>query len=141
MDYENPDEGAARFMGEDANIVSIGAVHDASLMGARYLVGSAVQSHKGEDLGEIKEVMLDIYSGQVSYAVLCFGGGFLGMGKKLFAVPWDALMFDARSGFVVLQVDRDRLKRAPGFDKNSWPSRVDDSYWWQGIQSYYRHNS
>lgn len=124
-----------------ANIASIGAGYDTNLMGASYLVGSAVQNHKGEDLGEIKEVMLDAHSGQVSYAVLSFGGGFLGMGKKLFAVPWSALTFDSKNGFVVLQVEKDRLKQAHGFDKDSWPCTVDDSSWWQGIQSYYRHSA
>ncbi len=121
----------------NANVVSIGAGYDSNLMEVSHLVGSSVQNHIGEYLGEIKEVILDARNGQVSYVVLSFSGGFLGMGKKLFAVPWDALAFDSKSGSVVLTVEKDCLKNTPGFDKNSWPRTVDFSFWWQGMQSHY----
>ena len=61
------------------------------LMGADTLVGNDVYNTAAEDLGDIKEIMLDMRSGRVSYAVLAFGG-FLGMGEKLFAVPWSAIV-------------------------------------------------
>ncbi|MDP3137793.1 MAG: PRC-barrel domain-containing protein, partial [Burkholderiaceae bacterium] len=63
------------------------------LMGADTLVGNDVYNKDGEDLGDVKEIMLDMRSGRVSYAVLSFGG-FMGMGDKLFAVPWDVLKLD-----------------------------------------------
>ena len=63
------------------------------LMGADTLNGNDVYNEKDEDLGDIKEIMLDMTTGRVSYAVLSFGG-FLGMGEKLFAVPWNALKLD-----------------------------------------------
>lgn len=63
------------------------------LMGAETLVGNDVYNRNDEDLGDIKEIMLDMRSGQVAYAVMSFGG-FLGMGEKLFAVPWSALTLD-----------------------------------------------
>lgn len=100
-----------------------------NLMESSNLVGSVVQNHRREYLGEIKEVMLYTYGGQVSCAVLSFGGGFLGMGKKLFAVPWEALAFNSRSGSVVVTVEKDRLESTPGFEKNSWLSTMDDSLW------------
>ena len=56
------------------------------LMGAETLVGNIVYDANGEDLGDIKEIMLDMRSGSIGYAVLSFGG-FLGLGEKLFAVP------------------------------------------------------
>lgn len=124
-----------------ANGAGIGSGADSNLMGISDLIGSSVQNHKGEYLGELKEVMLDAYSGQASYAVLSFAGGFLGIWKKFFAVPWSALSFDSKNGCVVLQVEKDRLQRAPGFDKDSWPNTMDDSSWWREIQSYYRHNA
>jgi sporulation protein YlmC with PRC-barrel domain len=105
------------------------------LMGAETLVGNAVYNRDEQDLGGIKEIMLDMRSGRVSYAVLSFGG-FLGMGEKLFAVPWDALKLDTVNKRFVLDVDKTRLKGAPGFDKNHWPDMA-DSTWEQGIHAYY----
>lgn len=120
----------------NANIATNGAGHDSKLM-VSYLVGSRVQNHRAEYLGEVKEVILDAHSGRVSYAVLSVASGFLGMDQKLFAVPWDALTFDSKSGSVVLTVEKDRLKQAPGFDKNSWPGTANYSSWWQEMQSHY----
>jgi len=105
------------------------------MMGADTLVGNGVCNQKGEDLGEIKEIMLDMRSGRVAYAVLSFGG-FLGMGEKLFAVPWNALILDTKNKRFVLNVEKDRLKNAPGFDKTQWPNMADQS-WAREIHSYY----
>jgi hypothetical protein len=79
--------------------------------------------------------MLDMHNGRVCYAVLSFGG-FLGMGKKLFAVPWSALTLDTKNKRFVLNVEKDRLKQAPGFDKDKWPNMVDQA-WAKEIHSYY----
>jgi len=105
------------------------------LMGADTLVGNDVFNHKDEDLGDIKEIMLDMRSGKVGYAVLSFGG-FLGMGEKLFAVPWKALTLDTNNKRFVLKVEKDRLKLAPGFDKDKWPNMADQS-WEKEIHAYY----
>jgi sporulation protein YlmC with PRC-barrel domain len=105
------------------------------LMGADTLVGNDVFNHKGEDVGDIKEIMLDMRDGKVGYAVLSFGG-FLGMGEKLFAVPWGALTLDTKNKRFVLNVEKDRLKNAPGFDKDHWPDMADQS-WAREIHSYY----
>ena len=105
------------------------------LMGADTLVGNEVYNTDAEDLGDIKEIMLDMRSGRVSYAVLSFGG-FMGMGEKLFAVPWDALKLDTENKRFVLDVDMDRLKTAPGFDKAHWPDMADAS-WEKSIHAYY----
>jgi len=106
-----------------------------SLMGADTLIGDSVVNAAEEDLGDIKEIMLDMQTGQVAYAVLSFGG-FLGMGEKLFAVPWQALHLDTVNKRFVLNVDKDRLKSAPGFDKDAWPDMGDVS-WAGGIHSFY----
>lgn len=106
-----------------------------ALMGADTLIGDGVVNAAEEDLGDIKEIMLDMQTGQVAYAVLAFGG-FLGMGEKLFAVPWQALHLDTVNKRFVLNVDKDRLKSAPGFDKDAWPDMSDMS-WASGIHSFY----
>lgn len=105
------------------------------LMGANTLIGNDVYNHKGEDIGDIKEIMLDILTGKVRYAVLSFGG-FLSMGEKLFAVPWTALTLDTTNKRFVLNVEKEKLANAPGFDKNKWPDMADQS-WAKEIHSYY----
>lgn len=105
------------------------------LMGADTLIGNDVYNEADEDLGDIKEIMLDMSTGRVAYAVLSFGG-VLGMGEKLFAVPWDALKLDTVNERFTLNVDKDRLDSAPGFDKDRWPDMADQT-WANEIHSYY----
>ncbi|EJM04128.1 hypothetical protein PMI18_01401 [Pseudomonas sp. GM102] len=105
------------------------------LMGADTLIGNDVYNHNEEDLGDIKEIMLDVRNGRVSYAVLSFGG-FLGMGEKLFAVPWNALTLDTVNKRFVLNVEKERLENAPGFDKDNWPNMADET-WATEIHSFY----
>lgn len=104
-------------------------------MGADTLIGNDVYNSEDEDLGDIKEIMLDMRTGKVAYAVLSFGG-FLGMGEKLFAVPWQALKLDTVEKRFVLDVDKDRLKSAPGFDTDNWPDMADQT-WINQIHNYY----
>lgn len=105
------------------------------LMGASTLIGDHVRNKQDEEVGDIKEIMLDTRTGEVSYAVLSFGG-FLGMGDKLFAVPWDALTLDTEHKGFLLDVDKARLKDAPGFDKSKWPD-MSDPTWVKRVRSYY----
>jgi len=106
-----------------------------NLMGAETLVGNDVFNKASEDVGDIKEIMIDMRSGQVSYAVLSFGG-FMGVGEKLFAVPWGALKLDTVNKRFELDVSKERLEGAPGFDKNKWPDMADPA-WAAGIHAYY----
>ncbi len=105
------------------------------LMSAGSLSKDDVYNPKGDELGQVKDLMLDMRNGRVSYAVLSFGG-FLGMGEKLFAVPWDALTLDADNKRFVLDVDKQRLESAPGFDKDHWPNMADER-WAKDIHAYY----
>jgi sporulation protein YlmC with PRC-barrel domain len=106
-----------------------------ALMGADTLLGERVVNMQEHNLGDIKEIMLDMRSGQVAYAVLAFGG-FLGMGEKLFAVPWQALKLDTTNQRFVLDVDKDRLKSAPGFNPDAWPD-MSDVAWAGQIHTFY----
>lgn len=106
-----------------------------ALMGADTLIGDGVVNAYDENLGDIKDIMLDMKTGQVAYAVLAFGG-FLGMGEKLFAVPWQALHLDTHHKRFVLNVDKDRLKHAPGFNKDAWPD-MSDIQWANQIHTFY----
>ena len=106
-----------------------------SLMGADTLIGDSVVNGQDDNLGEIKEIMLDMRTGQVAYAVLAFGG-FLGMGEKLFAVPWQALQLDTVNKRFMLNVDKSRLQNAPGFDPAAWPD-MSDVGWSNQIHTFY----
>ncbi len=106
-----------------------------ALMGADTLIGDSVVNGQDEDLGDIKEIMIDMRSGQVAYAVLSFGG-FLGIGEKLFAVPWQAMQLDTVNKRFVLNVDKAKLKNAPGFNPDAWPD-MSDVTWSNQIHTFY----
>ena len=104
-------------------------------LSASTLTGDSVQNHKGESLGDLKDIMVDTTSGKIAYGVLSFGG-VLGMGEKLFAVPWEALKIDSANKQLLLNVDKDKLKDAPGFDKDHWPDFADQAFT-DRMRSYY----
>ncbi|MDQ6732578.1 MAG: PRC-barrel domain-containing protein [Nitrospirota bacterium] len=84
------------------------------------LIGMKVEGTDGKALGDIKDVVVDSMEGDIDYAVLDYGG-FLGIGDKYFAVPWEALKFSGDTKKAVLDVTNKDLKQAPGFDKKHWP--------------------
>jgi sporulation protein YlmC with PRC-barrel domain len=106
-----------------------------ALLSAATITGDDVCNMQGEKLGTIQDIMLDIQTGRIRYAVLS-SGGFLGMGDRLFAVPWNAFRQDKENRRFILDVDVKRLKQAPGFDKEHWPNMADAS-WNSTIESYY----
>lgn len=126
--------------GEGARITGTSDLHDHSgpgpeVMAASDFKGENVENQRGEKLGDIKDIMLDVRSGRIAYAVLATGG-FLGVGDKLFAIPWRALTLDTDKKRFILDVDKDRLKNAPGFDKDHWASMADQT--WAGrVHNYY----
>ena len=111
------------------------------LMLASTLEGNQVINREGEKLGTVDEIMLDVPMGRIAYAVLS-SGGFLGMGDKLFAIPWGALTLDTDNKCFILDVSRERLEKAPGFDKSHWPDFADPSfgrevYGYYGVSTYW----
>ena len=105
------------------------------VMAADTLEGDDIVNAANEKLGKLEHVMIDVPTGRVAYAVLSFGG-FLGMGDKLFAIPWRALRIDPPNHRFVLDVDKETLKSAPGFDKDQWPSMADEQ-WARDVHAYY----
>ena len=106
------------------------------VLSASTLTKDSVRNRMNEDVGSLKEIMIDIPSGRVAYAVLAVGG-FLGIGERLFAIPWGALALDEDRKCFILDVDKQRLQNAPGFDKDNWPDMADPS-WGGGVSSYWR---
>jgi sporulation protein YlmC with PRC-barrel domain len=105
------------------------------VMAADTLDGDKVLSADGDDIGKIKDIMLDVRSGRIAYAVLS-SGGFLGIGDKLLAIPWSALTLDVDRKCFLLDMPSESVKNAPGFDKDHWPSMA-DSTWATSIHQYY----
>jgi len=97
------------------------------VLAASTLDGDSVRNEAGEDLGTVDELMIDIPSGRVAYAVISFGG-VLGLGSKLFAVPWDVLTVDEDEKCFIMNVDKRTLESAPGFDKDNWPDMADTAW-------------
>lgn len=121
------------------NLPSIGGAPTVWL--SSELIGMKVVSEEGESLGKIEDIVVHP-GGQASYAVLSFGG-WLGMGDKLFAMPWtvletvevDAKKEDSERS-LVLPLDKEHLKRAPGFDKKNWPVMANPD-WAKDIDAFY----
>jgi len=99
------------------------------------IIGSRVINIQGKDIGSIDNLVMDIDTGSIVYAVLEFGG-FLSFGDKLFAVPWQSLAALPVEGTFILDQSKARLEKAPGFNKNDWPD-IGDKGWGAGIYTFY----
>ncbi len=111
------------------------AVPEWKVLSASTIKGDGVRNPQGEDLGKIEELMFDVDTGCIAYAVLSFGG-FLGLGDKYFAVPWEALRITPHEHKFILDVPKERLENAPGFDKDNWP-KASNREWLTGVYSHY----
>ncbi len=106
-----------------------------TVLSSSSITGDKVVNASGDSLGEIKDLMVDLNTGQVSYAVLEFGG-FLGMGSKLFAVPLNAMQVDTENKRFVFNHTKESLENAPGFDKDNWPDFADPTFT-ESVNKYY----
>jgi sporulation protein YlmC with PRC-barrel domain len=87
---------------------------------ASSVIGDKVHDEKDNYMGEIKDVMLDIASGEISYFVIKYGG-FLGFGVKYFAVPFNMLRVNPAKKIFVSHLEKKLFEQAPGFDLKHWP--------------------
>jgi sporulation protein YlmC with PRC-barrel domain len=105
------------------------------VLAASSLAKDSVFNRMNENVGTIKDVMIDVPTGRVAYAVLAVGG-FLGIGERLFAIPWEALTLDEDRKCFILDADKERLENALCFDKDNWPDMADPSCG-TGVNSYW----
>jgi len=108
------------------------------VLSASTLTGDKGRNLQGEELGTLKEIMLDTSTGHIAYAVISYGGMMGKFGNKLFAIPWRMLTVDTENKELVLDVDQSVLEKAPGFDKDNWPNFADRT-WATEIYSYYNY--
>jgi len=106
-----------------------------ALLSASTIIGDRVANDRNEDLGKVHELMIDVRRGTIAYVVVAFGG-LMGVGSKLFAVPWKALQLDPLGRQFRLDIERGRLESAPGFDKDNWPN-MNDLQWGQEVHRFY----
>ena len=97
------------------------------VMSAGTLSGDEVYNAQEEHIGKIDEIMLDVVTGRIAYVVLS-AGGFLGIGDKLFAIPWQAFHIDEPNHRFILDVPKATLENAPGFDKDNWPDMSSEDF-------------
>ena len=99
------------------------------------IIGSKVINLKGETLGKIENLVVDVDTGRIVYAVL-ESGGFLDIGDKLFPVPWGSLAALPSEGIFFLNQSKEQMEKAPAFDKNKLPN-MGDMRWGADVLKYY----
>ena len=102
------------------------------LIAADKVEGTSVYDASGEKIGTVDDVMIDKISGKVAYAVVSYGG-FLGMGKDHYPLPWGVLDYDTEKGGYVVGLDRDLLKKGPTEESAQWS----DPAWNRRLHDYY----
>ncbi len=100
---------------------------------ASKIIGTDVRNRQGEKVGDIKDLIID-RNGAITLAIVSTGG-FLGIGDRLHAVPWSALQTISGKDRI-LDIDKARLKQAPGFDSREWPN-LGDERWLNENQRYF----
>lgn len=116
-------EGDAGKRAQPKRIVEKASRH----MRASNLLDQQVKNSLGENLGQIQDLVIDVAAQRVHYAVLSFGG-VLGIGDRLFAYPISAFKPSSERDELVLNVDKEKLSEAPGFERNNWPDWNDARY-------------
>lgn len=99
------------------------------------VIGVEVRNPQGAKLGKVEAIMLDKIQGTVAYVVLSYGG-FLGMGDKLFAMPWSIFSYNTMNDCFTINLSEEKLKQSPGFDKDDWPD-MSSPAWGSTIHQYY----
>ncbi len=90
------------------------------ILTATSIIGDKVVNKADEDIGRIKDIMMNIKDGKIQYLIIEFGG-FLGLGEKLFAIPFVALKLNPKEQNFILDVEKTFLETAPGFNPEHWP--------------------
>jgi len=96
--------------------------------------GAGVHNYAGEALGKVDEFILDFETGRIAYVVVAMGG-FLGLGDKLFAVPWELFTVKPVEHAFYADIEKQMLIDSPSFERSSWPD-MGDSAWADQIQSH-----
>ena len=102
---------------------------------ATRLLNDRVRNSAGEDLGKIEDLAIDPETGRIQYAILSFGG-LLGVGDRLFPIPWSQLTLSPTRDDLLVEIDKEILRHAPSFERNAWPPMAED-VWQRHIDDHY----
>ena len=108
-----------------------------NIVRTRDVIGKKINGANQETLGKVEELVLDKLTGQVRYAVVAYGG-FMGIGSEFYAVPWDSFGYCTDQDVFNVNFNKDDLKTAPGFNKDSWPDFA-DILWSNSTHEFYNH--
>jgi sporulation protein YlmC with PRC-barrel domain len=89
-------------------------------LAATSIIGDKVHDEKDAHMGDIKDIMIEVTTGKIHYYVIELGG-FLGIGKKYFAIPFCMLKVDADKKIFIFTGPKEKLVNAPGFNHLHWP--------------------
>jgi sporulation protein YlmC with PRC-barrel domain len=126
--YEADNITGINHEGDDAN-------RPVQRLTATSIIGDKVENTHGEGLGKVVNLMINLVSGEIDYAVIEFGS-FLRMGGKLFAIPFEELRLKPAEHTFILNRSKEYLKQSPGFDKDHWPDTNDHYY--EDVTRYYK---
>ncbi len=107
--------------------MKVSGIHTSQILSVTTLIGNNVENVSGENLGKIEELVLHVETGKIAYAVLSCND-YLGTGNKVFAIPWDAFVLYEDKMKFILDIDKERLERASGFDRDNLPDAVDTQW-------------
>lgn len=127
--YEPDNRTGINHEGADAN-------RPVERLTASSIIGDSVENNKGEDFGKIGDLMVNLDTGKIEYAVV-ESGGLLGVGKKLFAIPFHQMQINEDKEIFVVDRDKDYMKDSPGFDPAHWPGTNDHTYL-DEVDAYYK---
>jgi sporulation protein YlmC with PRC-barrel domain len=128
QNYETDNRSGTNHEGADAN-------RPVERLTATSIIGDALENNKGQDLGKISDLMINLDDGTVEYAVI-ESGGVLGVGKKLFAIPFGQMQINEDKELFVIDRDKEYIKNSPGFDPSHWPGTNDHKYL-DNVNSYF----
>lgn len=99
----------------------------AQLVSVGRLLNEHVIDIEGRDIGRVEDLVLDLSSGDIDFAVVKFGGLF-GMGGKYHVIPWQLMNIDDERRAFTMDVTKEQVDRAPAFDSSNVPDVEDTQY-------------
>ncbi|MFO1154265.1 MAG: PRC-barrel domain-containing protein [Rhodospirillales bacterium] len=106
------------------------------LISAEKVEGTSVYDPSGENVGTIKNVMIDKTSGQVVYATMA-SGGVMGIGSDYYALPWNVLKYNTSLGGYEIGINRDRLQGAPAASESEVIDKLEDQDFGSRVHDFY----
>ena len=102
------------------------------------IVGMDVQNEQGEHLGHIKDIVFDLKTQRISYAVLTTASKAMPINEKLLAVPLNAFTVSTDQKHLILNADKQKVETAAGFSSKTWPN-VGNPTW--GAEPFWQQNN